>query len=74
MRVADHVDAEAALESIQADFLAENYDLPTLLPQHLIWARESVSAVKSDGDPYGLLDLYQEQVELMERYAINRFP
>jgi hypothetical protein len=63
-----------ALKALQARFLAKNYDLPTLLPQHLVWARESVAAAQADGDPYGLVDLYQEKVHLLERLCNRPIP
>jgi hypothetical protein len=63
-----------ALQALQARFLAENYDLPALLPQHLIWARDSVAAAKADGDPYGLVDLYEEKVRLLERLNSQPIP
>ena len=69
-----HSDAGAALNAMQARFLAENYDLPALLPQHLDWARESVAAPEGEGDPYGLLDLYQEKVKLIERLCSEPIP
>ena len=61
-----HPDPANALRALQARFLAEHYDLPTLLPQHLIWARDSVAAARAEGDPYGLVDLYEEKVRLLE--------
>ena len=63
-----HPDPADALQALQACFLAGNYDFPTLLPRHLIWARESVAAAQADGDPYGLVDLYEEKVRLLERF------
>jgi hypothetical protein len=55
-----------ALRALQAQFLAENYNLPLLLPQHLQMARNTVAATKADGDEYGLLNLYEEQVRVLE--------
>ena len=69
-----HSDAGAALKSLQARILAENYDLPALLPQHLAWAREAVAAAQGEGDPYGLLDLYQQKVKLLERLCSEPIP
>jgi hypothetical protein len=69
-----HADAGAALKALQARFLADHYDLPTLLPQHLAWARESVAAVKDEGDTYGLLEIYQEAVTLLERLCNEPIP
>ncbi|HEV3082488.1 MAG TPA: hypothetical protein VGY66_22075 [Gemmataceae bacterium] len=62
-----HPDPAVALQALQARFLTENYDLPSLLPQHLIWAREAVAAAAAEGDPYGLVELYEERVRLLER-------
>lgn len=67
-------DPTAALKAIQARFLAENYDLQAILPQKLAWARESVAAAERDGDEYGLLDNYQEQVRLVERLCSQPIP
>jgi hypothetical protein len=69
-----HPDAAKALQALQARFLAENYDLPALLPQHLIWARDAAAAARADGDPYGLVDLYEEQVRLLERLNSQPVP
>jgi hypothetical protein len=69
-----HPDPNAALKALQARFLAENYDLPALLPQHLAWAREAVAIAEGEGDPYGLLDMYQEKVKLMERLCSQPMP
>jgi hypothetical protein len=69
-----HADAGAALKALQARFLADHYDLPTLLPQHLAWARESVAAAEKKGDPYGVLEIYQEAVELLERLCNEPIP
>ncbi|HUT93190.1 MAG TPA: hypothetical protein VMY37_27245 [Thermoguttaceae bacterium] len=69
-----HPDADATLKALQARFLAENYDLPALLAQHLAWARESVVAAQDDGDPYGVLDIYQEKVRLLERLCSHPIP
>ncbi len=67
-------DPQQALQKLQADFLAENYDLATLLPQHLEWAKESVQAARADGDPYGLVEIYEERLELMERLSSRPIP
>ena len=69
-----HSDPDVALKALQTDFLTENYDLATLLPQHLIWARESVATAKGEGDPYGLLDQYQQKVELLEGLCDRPIP
>jgi hypothetical protein len=69
-----HPDAAKALEALQAQFLAENYDLSTFLPQHLAWAREAAAATRAEGDPYGLLDMYQDKVTLLERLCSQPIP
>ena len=69
-----HPDAGASLKALQARFLAENYDLPSLLPQHLAWAREAVMAAEGEGDPYGLLGIYQDKVRLLERLCNEPIP
>jgi hypothetical protein len=69
-----HPDAEAALKALQASFLDENYDLPTLLPRVLADARESVRLAKEDGDPYGLVGIYQRKVDLLEGFCRQSLP
>lgn len=64
----------AALKAVQARIIAEEYDLSALVPQHLRWAHEAVEAAKVDGDEYGLLDLYQERLELLEDLARRPIP
>jgi hypothetical protein len=67
-------DAAAALKALQARFLAKNYDLPALLPQHLDWARQAVAVVEGEGDPYGLLDMYQKKVKVLEQLCREPIP
>jgi hypothetical protein len=69
-----HPDADEALKLLQARFLAENYDLRALLPQHLAWARDSVAAAEAEGDPYGLLEMYQEKVWLVQELCSQPIP
>ena len=69
-----HPDPADALRALQARFLAENFNLPALLPQHLGWARDSLAAAKAEGDPYGLVDGYEEKVRLMERLNSEPIP
>jgi hypothetical protein len=38
-----HEDPATALKTVQARFMAENYDLSTLLPQYLANARRAVA-------------------------------
>jgi hypothetical protein len=67
-------DADAALKSLQADFLAEHYDLSALLPRELANARQSVAAAKNEDDPYGLVDLYQRNVDMLEDLSGQPIP
>src|SRR6185369_1646898 len=62
-----HSNPSEALRALQTHFLAENYNLTKVLPQHLKWARESLAAAQADDDRYGLVDLYAEKVQLLER-------
>jgi hypothetical protein len=67
-------DPSEALRALQAQFLAENYNLSNVLPQHLKWARESLAAAQADDDRYGLVDLYAEKVQLLERLNSEPIP
>jgi hypothetical protein len=67
-------DPADALKALQARVLAEQYDLHTLLPRMLIDARQSVASVEAEGDEYGLLELYREQVRLVEDYCTRPIP
>lgn len=69
-----HLDAAKALKALQARFLAENYDLRELLPQHLAWARESLAATKAEGDPYDLLEMFETQLRLLEKLCEQPIP
>ena len=69
-----HAKPEAALQALQAQFVAENYDLAVLLPEHLTWARESVVACKKENDRFSMLDMLQENVELLERLCSQPIP
>lgn len=53
--------AEALLE-LQTRFLAETYDLHSLVQQHVDSAREAVRVTEAEGDEYGLLDAYREEL------------
>jgi hypothetical protein len=63
-----------ALRELQAKFLAENYDLPQLIQQHLNGARQTVAATEAEGDPYDLLDLWRAQLALVEKVASRPVP
>jgi hypothetical protein len=68
-----HADPEVALQAVQARCL-EQYDLSQLLPQHLAWAREAVTATKAEGDPYDLLEQYEDRVRLLEGFGSQPIP
>ncbi|WP_254513568.1 hypothetical protein [Anatilimnocola floriformis] len=63
-----------ALQELQARFLAENYDLAKLLPQHLGWERESIAACREDGDPYDLLEMMEQKLALLEDLCSKPIP
>lgn len=67
-------DAETSLKLLQSRVLVENYDLSKLLPQHLAWAREAVESAASEGDPYGLVEVYEHQVRLLEELGKEPIP
>lgn len=69
-----HPDAAESLKALQAQFLAENYDLHKVLPEQLANARASVEYAKEDGDPYGLVDFYQEQVASLAKLSAQPIP
>ena len=69
-----HSNPSEALRALQTQFLAENYNLTKVLPQHLKWARESLAAAQADDDRYGLVDLYSEKVQLLERLNSEPIP
>ena len=55
-------------------FLGQTYDLPSLLRRHLDSARESARMCEADGDEYGLLDLYREELKRLEGIASRPLP
>lgn len=67
-------DPADALRALQAKVLAERYDLLTLLPERLRSMRQSVSHLESEGDEYGLLGIYTEQVRLLEGLCSRPIP
>ncbi len=67
-------DPAEALHELQVGFLAENYDLPSLAQEHLESAREAVRVTEADGDEYGILGFYKEQVEKLEGIAGQPLP
>jgi len=69
-----NADPMVALKELQARFFTSKYDLKVLLPKHLLNARQSVAAAEVDGDEYGLVEIYQEKVRLMERLCQQPIP
>ncbi|HEY7156704.1 MAG TPA: hypothetical protein VH575_22235 [Gemmataceae bacterium] len=69
-----HPDPATALKTFQSRFMAEKYDLSTLLPDHLANARGAVAAAEAEGDPYELLEMYQKQVRLLEQLCSQPIP
>ena len=67
-------DPSDALKTLQAGVLAREYDLHTLLPRRLFEARNTVIDVEADGDEYGLLDIYREQVRMLEEFSGRPIP
>jgi hypothetical protein len=63
-----------ALKTLQALFMAENYDLSALLPQHLADARTAVALAEAERDPYGVLDIHRREVRLLERLCSQPIP
>jgi hypothetical protein len=69
-----HPDPREALSEVQARFLAENYDLPALLQQHLESAREAVRLTEAEGDPYDLQQIYRDEVAFVEEVSSHPLP
>lgn len=69
-----HEDPATALKEVQARFMAQNYDLSILLPQHLADARSAVALTEAEGDEYGVLESYQREVRLLERLCSQPIP
>ena len=69
-----HEDPATALKTLQARFMAENYDLSALLPQHLANARRAVALTEAEDDRYGVLDIHRSEVRLLERLCSEPIP
>lgn len=67
-------DPEAALHEFQVGFLAENYDLPSLVQKPLKDAREAVRVTEVEGDEYGLLESYRDELAMLEKIAGQPLP
>lgn len=69
-----HDDPREALTSLQSQFLNDNYDLPAVLQEHIDSARQAVQSCKNDGDEYGLLDIYQADLDYLESVTSKPIP
>lgn len=69
-----HPDPNDALHDLQALFLAENYDLAQVIQEHLECSRQAVQSCEEDGDEYGILHIYQADVEYLESIAGGPLP
>jgi hypothetical protein len=67
-------DPAVSLRALQAQFLADNYDLEKHLHDCLASYRQAVETTKAEGDPYELLDFYQGQLESLERMLSMPIP
>lgn len=69
-----NADPTAALRELQATFLAENYDFPRVIEEHLQGAREAVRLTEEQGDEYGILDIYKADLRYLEEIASKPLP
>lgn len=69
-----NADPAISLRQLQAAFLAANYNLESVTQEHLTSARNALQTTKAEGDPYGLLDFYRSQVDMLEGIAIPADP
>jgi hypothetical protein len=69
-----HADPQVALQRLQAEFVAEHCDLAGLLSRHLDNTRIAVALTHAEGDPYGLLQTYQEELQVLERLSAEPIP
>jgi hypothetical protein len=67
-------DPSEALLELQSRFVAETYDLPSLVGRHLESAREAVRAAEAERDKYGLLDTYREELAMLEQVSNGQLP
>ncbi|MEO6808071.1 MAG: hypothetical protein ABI353_03035 [Isosphaeraceae bacterium] len=67
-------DPAEALRALQAQFLAETYDLPAFVKERLASTRQAVRITEADGDEYGILDIYRESLALLEDVASRPLP
>lgn len=69
-----HRGPTAALRDLQARFVTAHYNLPAFVRRYLRSAQEAVEFTQAEGDPYGLLEFYREEVALLERVARRPLP
>jgi hypothetical protein len=69
-----HPDPNDSLFDLQATFIAENYDLPQVIQEHLESSREALRICEEDGDEYGILNIYQADVDFLESIAGQTLP
>ena len=69
-----HDDPRESLKDLQAKYLADHYDLPSLIREHLDSAKEAVRLTEAKGDRYNLLDVYKSWLELFERLSREPLP
>ena len=67
-------DPRDALRALQAAFVDENYDLPALIQEHLESSRQAVQSCQEDGDEYGLLGIYQADLDYLESISGQPIP
>lgn len=67
-------DPRESLAELQAQYVNQHYDLPTLIQEHLDSARQSVEICTKNGDEYGLLNDYRANLELLESIASQPIP
>lgn len=62
-------DPRESLKELQAKYVADRYDLPSLIRQHLDSAKEAVRLTEASGDRHNLLDIYKGWLALFERLS-----
>mgnify|MGYP001049357223 FL=1 len=69
-----HPDPGDSLFDLQVQFLEKTYDLPSLVAECLESSREAVRLIETEGDEYGLLDMYRDRFALLEEIASRPLP
>lgn len=67
-------DPNESLRILQSEYLAEKYDLPTLIRQRLESLRTAVRLTEAEGDPYNILKSYKSDQAFLERAASEPLP